>query len=545
MSRRDLPACGVLLLAALAWAMPLVVAPATHLPGTPADHDVATMIWNVWWVQQAIETPAALFHTGAILLPFGADLRLHTFGALPAALVWPVTHAAGALAAFNLMLVGTIAANGWFAYALFRTLGAGRSAALPAAAALMLSGPVLEQMRVGRPIFASTWIICAALLAARRLLARPGPGATLALGGSLVAALFTDLQMLLYTALWLVWLAAWTGARERTVGPRRLAAAAAAVIIVAVPFLTIFYPAFAGGSAAAPSADEAVRYSFRWWDYLTPAVMPGAVGGYELAIAGAAGAWLARRDARLRFWVLGAVLFLVLALGPTLKFTGLPLPFAWLAWWPPLEQFRTPYRMAVPAAIGLAAVMALVLDRALPRLSPRIAVAIVAALLVLRVAQAGLQHPLRTQRYPVHDAYARLAAEPGGAILEVPFGVRSGVDRIGEGGEVLQYYQTLHRRPIVNAMIARLPAEVFADYRRHPALRALAGERAEATDEAIAGDLTGILDRIDARHVVVHRARLGPAHAAAVDRLLDGHPRLVRDGDDGALAVYRVRRALR
>ena len=74
----------VLLTAALAWAFPLLSRPHTHMPGTSADIDVATMVWNVGWVQRAIETDASLLYSDAVLIPFGADLRAHTYGLLPA-----------------------------------------------------------------------------------------------------------------------------------------------------------------------------------------------------------------------------------------------------------------------------------------------------------------------------------------------------------------------------------------------------------------------------------------------------------------------------
>jgi hypothetical protein len=544
MDRRDLGAGGALLIAALVWAAPVVSRLDTHLPGTAADHDVATMIWNVGWVQRAIETPAPLFRSDAVLLPFGADLRAHTYGAFAAALVWPVAHTAGALTAFNVMVIGTLVLNGWLSYLLFREIPACRAAALVAASALMLGGPALDQFRVGRPIFASLWITCAALIAARRLLARPGVAWTVVLGATLVAALFTDLQMLLFTSVWLAWLAVWTLASERGIDARRAAAAAAAVAIVAVPLFAIVYPAFSGGSSPAlsvPGREEAVRYSLRWWDYFVPSVMPRAVGGYELAIAGVAGLALMRRDARLRVWLFGAVWCFVLAQGPTLKFTGLPLPFAWFNWWPPLEQFRTPYRLTIPATVGLAAVMALVLDRAFARLPPRRVAWVVAAALALRVALASVQHPLQTQAYPAFETYRRLAdAGDTGAVIEVPFGVRSGLDRIGGGGETLQYYQHVHGRPIINAMVARLPPEVFAFFRRHPALLVLAGEPVQAPHAAVAADLGAVIDLVAARYVLVHHELMAPDHAARVDRLLNAHPRLHHWVSEGDLVAYRI-----
>jgi hypothetical protein len=45
---------------------------------------------------------------------------------------------------------------------------------------------------------------------------------------------------------------------------------------------------------------------------------------------------------------------------------------------------------------------------------------------------------------------------------EVPVGVRSGLERIGDGAEVLQYYPHVHGS--LNAMAARLPTTIFAKH---------------------------------------------------------------------------------
>ena len=534
----------MLLAAALAWAAPLLSQLHTHMPGTTADIDVATMVWNVGWVQRAIETDASLLYSDAVLVPFGADLRAHTFGLFPAVLVYPIARAFDALVAFNVMLLATLVLNGWLGYALFRQIGVGRAASMVAAGALMLSGPSLDQLRVGRPIFAAIWITCAALIAALRLLARPALSWTLLLALALIAAAFTDLQMLLFTVLWLIVLALWFVARERDLDASRLLALATAAAIAAVPFLTVLYPAFSADALplATPGYREAVLYSYRWWDYFVPSVLPHAIGGYELALAGVAGVLLLRRDARIRFWLAGAVVLFVLALGPELKFTGVPMPFAMFSWWEPLQQFRTPSRLTIPAAIGLAAVMALVADRVFSRWPARNVAWCAGLALVLRVALASNQHPLATQAYPVFDAYRRIAeAGEAGSLIEVPFGVRSGLDRIGNGGEALQFYQHIHRRPIMNAMVARLPGEVFAFYRRHPSLLVLAGEPSDAANQALATDFSNVLDLVNADFVVIHRSLMNATQLAAVDRLIASNAGLLEWRREGDLAVFRRR----
>ena len=124
----------------------------------------------------------------------------------------------------------------------------------------------------------------------------------------------------------------------------------------------------------------------------------------------------------------------------------------------------------------------------------------------------------------------------------MPFGVRSGLDRIGNGGEALQFYQHIHRRPIMNAMVARLPAEVFAFYRRHPSLLVLAGEQTDATDAELATDFDNVIDLIDARFIAIHRGMLNANQLAAVDRLIASNARIVPWMTEGDFSVRRVER---
>jgi hypothetical protein len=540
-------AIATLVLLTLAWGWRIASRPDTAIPGTRLDRDVATMVWNVGAVEQALHSGDSLLRTERVLVPFGADLRLHTYGLFPALLVSPIARWAGAVTAFNVLLLATIALNGITAYALFRTLPVRRAAALAAAAALMLSGPVLDQMRVGRPIFASIWIVCAALVLARLLSARPSIGLAAALGAALAAALFTDFQVLLFTCVWLGIFVGWTIWQERRIDGARLFAFGIALAIPAVPFAAIFYPALTGASGmgvAAPSPAEAVVYSYRWWDYLTPSVVPHAMGGYELAAAFVAAFFLVRHELRLRFWLIGAAILLVLALGPTLKFTGLPLPFALLSLWPPFEQFRTPARLTIPAVVGLAAILAVILDLSFQRVRAGVVPVLVGGALILRLGLAWVHHPLHVQEYPRYETYRGLAAENrAAAVIEVPFGVRSGLDRIGEGGEVLQYYQHVHGRPMLNAMIARLPSRVFDFYRSRPSLLFLAGEQVEVAREALSRDFDDVMGLIDADTVLVHRDLIEPGMVARVEQLLDSSTRLTRVRDEADLIVYRTRGA--
>jgi len=525
----------VLTVVGAAYAWPLLGSLKTAIPGGPADHDVATMVWNVGYVFRALSSEAGLLTTDAVLVPFGADLRLHTYGLLQGLAAAPVVPLLGVPGAFNLVLVATLVLNGLAGYALMRAQGGSHTAALVAATCLMLAVPLLDQLRVGRPTFASVWIVACALIVAGSLVDAPRLWKGLLLGVVLVAALLTDFQIVFFCG---VWLAIYGIAHFRT---RHAAALAAGGLVFLMPFGVLFYPALAGAAAAGypqPLPADMLEYSFRIRDYVDSTVVPRAYG-FELGAAAVAGAVVLWRCRRFWVWLGGALVCLVLALGPYLQPTDVPLPFALLSTWPPLAQFRTPYRMAMPAALGLAVVLALVLTRLSLRLPSRLVGIAAGVLIVARLALAVVHHPLHVQVYPEYAIYARLASEPGRyTLLEVPVGVRSGIERIGNGGEVLSYYQHVHGKPLVNGMIARVPSSVFEAYRAFPALLYLSGDTSIApTDE----DVAQAMRWVTAGYVLLHRDLLSTDQAQAIEAVLDRQPFLQREAVGDELVGYRVR----
>jgi hypothetical protein len=411
----------------------------------------------------------------------------------------------------------------------------------------MLASPLLFHFRVGRPTFASLWIVCGALLMFGRVLDQPRVNRALALGIFLVAALFTDFQIVLFAALWLFIYGIYRLARERSAlfNRTRMVALGVAALMFAIPFFVLYYPTLSRADALGylhMDLDAMRVYSFRYWDYFTLDVIPFAYG-YEFLVAALLAVILFRQRGRYRFWLVSAILFLLLALGPYLQPTNILLPFAAFSWWSPLSQFRTPARLTMAAVVGFAVVLGLVLKNFLPRLRSR---ALVWGLTIIAISGRllfGMNHdPFLVQTYPDYAIYHQLAREPGdGALLEVPFGVRSGIDVIGQGGEILEYYQHIHGKPMLNGMIARLPTSVFEFYRSHPALMFLSGTSAQAHPNDLTRDFDDVLRWSKARYVLLHRSLLEPEQVNLIETFLEQQPQLTRVSTERDLIVYRVK----
>jgi hypothetical protein len=533
----------------LVYTWPLLSRLTTAMPGGPSDLDVVTMVWNVDWMRRVIEQGAPLWYTDRVLIPFGADLRLHALAPLQGVVAYPLTKAIGTLGAYNLILILSLFLNAAAFWWLARRETRHSGAALAAAVCFMFCLPVVTQFRVGRPSFASMWIVCFALVALASLLDRPRAWTGLALGGCLLAAVFTDFQVMLFSVLWLTIYASYRLWQDRMaiLTWAHLRQFGVAALVVLGPFAAIFYPALAGAARAGyptPTAENALAFSFRIQHYLIPGGVRAA-GGYELFASAVIAVLVFRGRGRSRIWLAGALVFLVLTLGPYDPPTGIPLPFAALtAAWPPLAQFRTPGRFTTPASLGLAMVAAHLFSAWLSRVRSAALVALmVGVVLVARLVGALAVDPYQVQIYPTYAAYEAIAREPGDfAVLEVPFGVRSGLEQVGTaGGERLLYYQLVHGKRVPNAMIARLPSPLFAAYRAHPALVFLSGTSGQSAARELEADLATFLREIGARYVLVHRARLAPDHRSSVEAFLDAHPNLDRRQVEDDLVVYRWR----
>jgi len=542
---RSFAAAGAALtLPVMVYAWPLLSRLTTALPGTAQDHDVATFVWNVTWVRHALDSGANLMFTDQVLIPYGADLRIHTYGLLQGLMAYPFTGWLGDLGAFNLMLVVTLWLNAVLMWVLAYEETGHRWPAVVAGLAFALSGPILMQFRVGRPSFGALWIACAALLAARRLFARPSAWTGALLGLCLAAALLTDFQIVYFTVLWLAAYLIFRLARDRrhVLTRPHLGGWAVAAIVPAVLFFVLNYPSLASrlDRYPLPSLDDMRAYSFQVRYYLAPQLIP-LYSSYVLVV-GALAALIYGRRGRDRFWLLAAAVFFVLALGPYLEPTRAPLPTAWMGTlWPPLRQFRTPSRMTMPAQIGLAVVTAGVLGQGRRRLGRSWGLAATGLAGMVVLGHALWREPFPVQLYPHYDTYARIGAETGDfALLEVPVGVRSGLSRIGAGGEILQFYYGQHGKRLINGMVARLPVEVFDGYRVHCSLLFLSGEPADRGCD-LASDFGAVLTWLEVRYVLVHGLLLEARQAQAIEAFLNGQPQLALDTTEADLVVYRVR----
>jgi hypothetical protein len=236
------------------------------------------------------------------------------------------------------------------------------------------------------------------------------------------------------------------------------------------------------------------------------------------------------------FWVLSALLFWLLTLGPTLRINGhdtsLPLPFSLVAQLPFFKGNRYPSRYSVLFVLSLAMLVAFGLTAvlksreqhmagapprvALPRALQRLAIPFLAILLIFEHLSAPL--PLSDMRVPA--IYQTIADEMPGelTLLDLPVAWRNGFRVTGTQHPIImftQYYQSVHDKQILAGNTSRNPPLKFQYFTEAPVINTLialeTGHRVDPAiveqDRALAAD---VLRFFSIQAIVIHPAQTGP-----------------------------------
>jgi hypothetical protein len=255
---------------------------------------------------------------------------------------------------------------------------------------------------------------------------------------------------------------------------------------------------------------------------------------------------------RARGWLVLALLFAGLALGPSLRIAGhdttVPLPYLVLHQIPIINHIRIPMRYGIVVMFALAMLAAMAVHSLRAGVTgfkfqvARLALLLLPVLILCEYAM--LPYPL--QRIQIPRVYEQIAREPGDfAILEIPtFNWRHAA--------MTEMYQPIHRKRILRAYTNRI-APGIAEYfgtRGIPivvrSLRALEGAQKEPlTDEEMAEDQhvrDAVVQFYDLRYAVLHRDLLQPTAARALEAYLREVLGANVIAEEGAVVVYALPR---
>ena len=221
-----------------------------------------------------------------------------------------------------------------------------------------------------------------------------------------------------------------------------------------------------------------------------------------------------------RLWAGLAVVFGALSLGPFVHVLGInthiPGPWAFLRYVPIVELARTPSRFSIVLMLVVVVLFGAALywlGQRWPR-RRRAIVATAAALLLFELLPA----PRPVYSAVVPQIYNHIAAmrDDSVRVLELPLGVRDGTRSVGNFTARSQYFQTVHRKPLIGGYLSRVSRRRMADVRRDPMADALIwlseGHELDASRRPwLVADGPSFVRRAKVGFVVIDHAQTPPA----------------------------------
>lgn len=456
------------------------------LTEVPRAGDSWLYVWNLWWVERALfELHVSPFFIPLLHAPYGASLHLSTLNILPGILAAPVTAMAGPVAAFNLWLLLSFTFGGYAAYRL--ALHVQRQPAFEAPAAALRAGAF-----VGGAIFslssyhfvhafghldlASIQVLPLFALLFLKALESGRRRHIIGAGLVLAATAMTALQYVPMLLIWAVLFTAFAIDTRRAWMP--VGALAGVVVTAAIVGAVLLWPMSVPGGTAQPAGDPAAditrvsadaaafvrpaplsipgRLLVDWKSdgVLQTAEMEGVAALSLIALALAVVAMLARARG-LSPWLVTALLFALLALGPIAHVVGRPLPtwtsvampYRLLAAVPYGEIGNVPGRYVVMVHLAVAMLAA---SGATALLTLRGGGAVApAAVITALVFVENAVFPFPTAASGMPRYFATAAKDMSGRMLEVP------IPDDPASFPVRMLYQTVHGRPIFGGYLGR------------------------------------------------------------------------------------------
>ena len=468
----------VYLLVAIVMTWPLASNLATHTPAGSGD-DVWAHHWNYWWVKTTLLEGSNPYYTDLLFFPEGVSLTTHNIPWFNIGLWIPLQAVLDSVTAFGLIYILVFAFNGLAMYLLAQELLGSYPAAF--AAGLIFCTWPNSMSQYGHPNLIVVGWVPLALLMLNRTMDRGRVRDALLTGFFIALIGIVRWQLLIMASGLLLFFVIYKLLTQKEMRSRKVLILLVLSALVALLFMAPLLAPVIVDTLNRPDLGDVLTNQLRssdllsyfmpnrslWlWDWFVDR-LPDRLQfgneevefiGYVTLILAAIGTIKSWRIAR--FWLLMALLYLVLALGPVLHLAGqpfaqIPLPYRIIQDFFLVQVLRFPMRLNVLLGLPVSILAALGVRYILhfPQFNRR-SYALVTVLSILILAEYWL-FPYRM--LPVHTPvwYESLAQEAGQfGVLDLPMDPR-GADK------AYMLYQITHGKPLVQGHISRQPPESF------------------------------------------------------------------------------------
>ena len=282
---------------------------------------------------------------------------------------------------------------------------------------------------------------------------------------------------------------------------------------------------------------------YNWYDNVGVNKTYTPFAGFTVLLLILIGLWRQWRAAR--FWLVVALLYVLLALGSSLQVNGvalMPLPMAWLEDLFLIQIVRHPDRFNVILSIPVAILAAYGVQSIIERFAVNenhpagtglrrpasAAIVLVGSFALLIMGEYMVSYPL----YPLDTPawYGQLAQdEEWFGIVDLPLGSRS-------YDKEYMLYQFTHGKPLVGGHVSRLPEDAYTFINSVPLLRELRENPTLPPDLSNVAEQLRLLHAEDVRYLVLHKKFLSDEQEAEWQRWLVLPP-LYADDD---VLVYKT-----
>ncbi|MCP4357124.1 MAG: hypothetical protein GY796_03785 [Chloroflexi bacterium] len=530
---------------------PLAAQLGTHIPGLVGDSFVH--LWTFEWIKESLLAGRSPFYTEMLFYPNGTTLIFHNIAWLNIAVWLPLQTLIGGAAAYTLIHIGVLTLNGLTTFLLAREVTESDLAAFVAGLVCAFWPFTMSHQDHPNLIFI-TWVPMV-LLYLRRMFAHGRTRDALLVSLFLILTGIARWQVLIMASplvgLYVLYaLIAYKPSRTWHTFKLLLLIGGLTTLFLLPLILPLVAAQFTRAHPRDLFVDEYLLVT-DLWEFLVPSryhPLWGSLGFYWsrqlagnlnyvaflgfttiiLAVIGFIGAWH-----KARFWLLAAVAYIILTLGPNLVINGrvfFPLPYTLIQNFFIAQAIRHPERLNVILSIPVAVLVGLgvtVLLRV--RWVAGHAKWVTAVLSLLILFEYIITFPSLPLTTP--DWYAEIAQEPGDfAIVDIPMHMRQMYDK------TYMFYQFTHKRPLIEGHVSRPPRQAFDFIKSIPMLADSYETRLPPPNVGDISHQMQLLAEADIRYVVLHKRFLRDSHEAAWRSWLTVTP----DFEDEDIIVYKT-----
>jgi hypothetical protein len=553
----------------------------------PGAGDVYWFLWDFWWFKTALLSFCSPYYTPYLFYPTGVTLAFSTVTPFNAILSVPLQSAFGLINAYKILWIFTFIASGYGTYLLVKYLTDDTGAAFISGLIFMFCPYHFAHALGHMNLTSIEWIPFYVLFLIKTVKENNRSNAIYAaifLFLTTISCYYYLIYLLVFTLLYLVY---YLWAEKYNIQKKDfLKRLSIMVITFGLIFSPFAYPILKEILIAKSSymyASGFVTYSADFLGFFIPSLFhplfkglvaplyqnfTGNLAEYTV-FAGYTVIFLALisilkvKKKEILFWLLSAITFFILCLGPILHVNGIvsiacegyniciPLPYLVLMRIPIISIARVPSRwdilvmlsLAVLAGYGLNYIFTRINGKIFNKISKKHVLAVVFSCLILFEFLA-IPYPMSSAKVP--DFYYSMAKDPEDyAILELPNFAPHMVT------SEFMYYQTIHEKKLVCGYVSRIPNYAIKFSNSAPFINRLVYlSRVNTTIPIPREDIlnqntteigSSVLNYYNIRYIILHKGYMTSEQLEfaidLLDKTLKSEPKTFGDGN---LIVYKV-----